>query len=152
LPAAPASSGIISAIFLDVTQNSRQVAISRAVAVSMFASLFEHWRMLQLAVGPLLDIQTPAGLLVGAWCWLLLLLTTAWGLATGRRWGAYLLFALVPITTVAWSIPLIPMVTKLFPEALRPYALTVVNTLVLLAAPLILRRAGSPPQPVAQVI
>jgi hypothetical protein len=132
---------------LDVMQNSRQLSISRAVAILLVVALFDSAGLLRMAVGPLLGVQTSAQLLVVLWSWLLLLLSTIGGLAAGRRWGAYLLICLVPVSTVFLSISFIPGVTSLVPAAYRPHALLLANTLVLLTAPLLLQRLPPPLRP-----
>ena len=62
------------------------------------------------------------------------------GLLLGRRWGAVLLLALVPVSTVLHAVPLIPFVSRLLPSALRPGAMWVLNLLVAVAAVMLLRR------------
>jgi hypothetical protein len=93
-----------------------------------------------MAVGPLLGISSSAMLLVVVWLWLVLAVGAIIGLIAQRRWGAYLLLPLVPVSSILLGMPLVPFVTRATPFVYRPYVVGALNALVLLAAPLLVRR------------
>ena len=120
--------------------NDRQQLLSRALAFSLFLTLVEYSKIFRIAFGPLLGVDSSALALLTSWTWLLLLGIAVAGLTSTRRWGAYALAALVPVSTMLMAIPLIPAVSKLIPVSLRPEALATLNILVLVSVPLLLYR------------
>jgi hypothetical protein len=111
-------------------------------ALIILLALAERPLVMRMAVGPVLGIQSPPLALAMNWLLLLLLGLTVTGLALQQKWGAYALIALVPVSTILHSFPLVPLVTALAPHSYRPYAMVAVNIAVLLAVPALLR--GSP--------
>ena len=120
--------------------NARILRLSRATAVLVGFAFFEHAAMLRVAFGPLLGIQSSAEVLLLSWAWILLTGATVAGLATGRRWSAYALLALVPFSTILLSIPLIPVVASVAPQEYRPALMALVNILLLTVVPILLKR------------
>jgi hypothetical protein len=121
----------------------RRLTLSQIVGLLLALVLVERAMLVRAAFGPLLGIQTQGVLLVIVWCWVVLLLGTILGLLRKRRWGIYLLIALVPISTILLSVPLIPFLTLLAPKPYRPYAMILVNVLLLLGTLYLLRSTRS---------
>ena len=126
------------------------ISLDRAVAILLLLALAEHLTILRMAVAPLLGVQSSALLLAIIWLWLLLNGASIAGLALQRRWGAYFVIALVPVSTILLSIPLLPLVTSLVPVAYRAYAMMAVNVTVLLAMLKLLSGSAADPRSAAQ--
>jgi len=126
------------------------LTLDRSLAIALALALAERWVVLRMAFAPLLGIRSSTLTLVTIWLWLLLIAVAIVGLAWRRRWGAYSLVALVPVSTILHSIPLVPLVTSLAPFPYRTFAMTAVNLAVLLTVPKLLRGLAPGPRPAAQ--
>lgn len=120
-----------------------RLTLARALALSLCLSLVQHVRMILVAIGPALGTISGPLVVAVAWTWIALMAVTIIGLARGRRWGAFALALLAPVSTMLVSIPLVPLITKLVPHPYRPQAMVLVNIAVLAAVPILLRKDQS---------
>ena len=126
------------------------LTLDRSLAIVLVLALAERLVVVRMAFAPLLGVRSSTLALLAIWLWLLLMAAAIAGLAGRRRWGVYLLIALVPVSTILHSIPLVPLVTSLAPIAYRPFVMSAVNLALLLAVPKLLRGLAASPRPAAE--
>src|SRR5687768_15425674 len=88
--------------------NDRQQLLARVLALSLLLTLLEHWRVLRIAIGPLLGVASSAMALLVTWTWLVLMGFALAGLTNTRRWGAWAVAVLAPVSTILMAISLVP--------------------------------------------
>jgi hypothetical protein len=118
----------------------RVLALSRALAIALCLSLVERAVLFRFAIAPAMGIQTSLTAWAMSSAWLGLVILTIAGLAGGRKWGAYSLTLLSPFSTLLMSVPLLPGITTLVPDAARSYAMAFANIAVLAAVPILLKQ------------
>ena len=111
-------------------------AISWVLAALLLLGLAVNWRLALWVLG----VRDPLGLVVGV-SWLALLLTSVIGLSRVRRWGAYTLIVLAPLSTVMLAAPLLPGMHVVGLKG--PLGLVVWNVVALLGAIIVLRTPAS---------
>ena len=109
-----------------------RLRIGQILAVLLLIGLAANWRLALWVF----RVQDRLGLVIGA-AWLVLVILTVAGLASGLRWAAFTLFVLAVFSTAALSIPLFP---GMHIVGLRgPIALAAWNFVPLLAGVIFLR-------------
>ena len=107
------------------------------MALLLLIVLVERWDL----VAGLTARNAPGTLFVVSALWLALMLTSIVGLFSHQRWGVWSLIALVPVSTILHSVPLVPFVSAAFPLEMRPFVMIAANILVLLVAVVLLKTA-----------
>jgi len=106
------------------------------MALLLVLVLVERWELVSAVTAG----YAAATLFMVSALWLALMFASIVGLLWDQRWGAWSLIALVPVSTILHSVPLVPFVTAAFPLEMRPFVMIAMNIVVLLLA-LVLQRA-----------
>ena len=122
----------------------RSQVLSTFLAVLLIGVLFRYWAVVEIFFRSLAASwsETPSGsalittLVVGGF--LGLLAASVVGLFRRRKWGVYCAYALVPVSTMLHSIPLVPFVSDLLPNLQLRIAAVFVLNLIFLAATILL--------------
>ena len=114
-------------------------AVGWALAALLLLGLAVNWRLVLWVF----RVRDPLGLAVGL-LWLALIIISVIGLSQARRWGAYTLIVLAPLSTVMLAAPLLPGMNVV---GLRgPLALVVWNAVALVGGLVVLRPPASTAQ------
>jgi hypothetical protein len=111
--------------------------LSRILAALLLVGLLFNWRL----VAWVFRVRDVLGIVVGV-TWLVLTLAGVIGLARARRWGAYSLLVLAPLSTVMLATPLLPGIDLVGGRG--PVALVAWNAIALVGAVLVLRTREHP--------
>jgi len=66
--------------------------------------------------------------------WVTLLLISAIGLYLHKNWGLFFFYPAILLTTIGFSISILPFVTSIFPMEMRPWIMIAINSFFLLVA------------------
>ena len=104
--------------------------LTRALAVLLVLVLAASWIEISIWLRELpRDPLSPLSLVMTAH--LLLLAGSIVGLLRLRPWGFYLVYLMIPLSTVLLSISFLPLVPRLFPFPLNSIVMSAMNLLVL---------------------
>ena len=98
--------------------------IQRIIPSLLALVALQNWRLFALLLPPSgsdATVLTVVGLL------LVLLVLAVVGLWKRARWGFVAFYVLVPVATLLHSIALIPGITSMLPQSLRPIAMLLIN-------------------------
>ncbi|MEA1891871.1 MAG: hypothetical protein U9N33_04075 [Campylobacterota bacterium] len=100
----------------------------RVIAFLIIITLIVNWRMF-LIIGDF-GLTFTNNLPIIAWA--ILLFVTAVGLFLKQTWGLFCYYPAALLTTVGFSIPMVPFVTDLFPLEIRPWVMIGINSIMLI--------------------
>ena len=102
----------------------------KVISFFIIFALLSHW---EVFFSMRLPGLTPVNyLLITAWVTLLLI--SAIGLYLHKTWGFFFFYPAILLTTIGFSISIIPFVTSIFPMAMRPWIVITINSIFLLIA------------------
>ena len=100
----------------------------KIVAYLIIMTLLAHWEIFTLIGTVGLSLMYNL-LIIGL---LIMLLASAIGLYLKKTWGFIVFYPSVLLTTIGFSLSLIPFITSLFPFEARPWIMISLNSIVLL--------------------
>ncbi|MEA1914638.1 MAG: hypothetical protein U9N30_04895 [Campylobacterota bacterium] len=100
----------------------------RVIAFLIIITLIMNWRMFSIIGG--FGLTFTNNLLIIAWA--ILLFVAAVGLFLKRTWGLFFYYPAAFLTTVGFSIPMVPFVTDLFPSEISPWVMIGINSIMLI--------------------
>lgn len=118
--------------------------LNRVLLGLLLATLLVYWRL----ISGLFATELTAELLAMTLIHLALMMLAIIGLWRQRPWGYYVVYLLIPASTILLSISFVPFVAELLPRVSETVALPILNGAVLLLAVVAhsaQRRSASPP-------
>ena len=82
--------------------------------------------------------------------WVTLLLISAIGLYLHKNWGFLFFYPAILLTTIGFSISILPFVTSIFPMEMRPWVMIAINSFFLLVA--IWLHRGKSKRPINKIV
>ncbi len=100
----------------------------KVIASLIIITLIINWRMFSIILDVGLTFKNNLLIVV----WVVLLFVAAIGLFLRRTWGLFCFYPAVFLSTIGFSISLLPFAPNLFPLAIRPWAMVGINSVLLL--------------------
>ncbi|ODS14287.1 hypothetical protein [Pseudoalteromonas tetraodonis] len=102
----------------------------RVISFLIVITLLVNWEMFSIIGAAGLTLANNLLIVI----WIILLFTSAIGLYLKTNWGFFFFYPGVLLTTIAFSIPLIPFVISVFAFELRPWIMIGINSMLLMFA------------------
>jgi len=100
----------------------------KAISFLIVFTLLVNWQILSMVGSFGLTIANNLLIIV----WEILLFISAVGLYKKQNWGFFFLYPSIILTTIGFSISIIPFVTSIFPMVLRPWIMIANNSVLLI--------------------
>ena len=102
----------------------------RVISFLIVITLLVNWEMFSIIGAAGLTLANNLLIII----WIILLFTSAIGLYLKKNWGFFFFYPGVLLTTIGFSIPLIPFVISVFAFELRPWIMIGINSMLLMFA------------------
>lgn len=100
----------------------------KAISFLIVLTLLVNWQILSMIGSFGLTLANNLLIIV----WVILLFISAVGLYKKQSWGFFFLYPSIILTTIGFSISIIPFVTSIFPTELRPWIMIANNSMLLI--------------------